>query len=66
MLVLTRKPGESIFIGDDIEVTITKVNGRQVHIGIAAPRSMNIRRGELEPHPKEKIGDGWSPGVHEG
>ena len=46
-LVLTRRKGESIFIGDDIEVTIVCVNGKQVKIAIEAPRELNIVRDEL-------------------
>ena len=46
-LVLTRRKGESIFIGDDIEVTVVCVNGKQVKIAIKAPREVNIVRDEL-------------------
>ena len=49
MLVLTRKLKEEILIGDDIKVTLIKVSGRTVRIGIEAPREMRIRRAELEP-----------------
>ncbi|UUO07988.1 carbon storage regulator [Blastopirellula sp. J2-11] len=48
MLVLTRKPGETIRIGDDIVVTISQLKGGRVRIGIDAPPEMGIRRGELE------------------
>ncbi len=47
MLVLTRKPGETIVIGDDIRVTIVKVNGRQIHIGIEAPKEVSVDREEV-------------------
>jgi carbon storage regulator len=47
MLVLTRKAGESIYIGHDISVTIVKVNGRQVRLQIDAPREVPILREEL-------------------
>ncbi|MED3660920.1 carbon storage regulator CsrA [Ureibacillus sp. FSL K6-8385] len=47
MLVLTRKPGETIWIGDDIEIVITEVKGDQVKIGIRAPKHVDIVRGEL-------------------
>ena len=47
MLTLTRKPGDNIYIGDDIEVVIKEVRGGSVRIGIAAPKSTFIARGEL-------------------
>ena len=47
MLVLTRKAGESVFIGHDVSVTIVKVNGRQVKLKIDAPREVPILREEL-------------------
>ena len=47
MLVLTRKPGQSIMIGDDIEVQILSVSGEKVRIGITAPRDVSIFRNEV-------------------
>ncbi len=47
MLVLTRKPGERLFIGDDIEITVVSVRGDQVRLGVTAPRSVAICRSEL-------------------
>lgn len=47
MLVLSRKKGESIWIGDDIEIIISEVKGDQVKIGIRAPKHIDIVRGEL-------------------
>ncbi|SFQ02766.1 carbon storage regulator CsrA [Caldicoprobacter faecalis] len=47
MLVLTRKPGQSILIGDNIEVKIIDVQGDQVRIGINAPKDISILRKEL-------------------
>lgn len=47
MLVLTRKKGESILIGDDIEITILSSKNDQIKIGIKAPKSMEIYRKEL-------------------
>lgn len=48
MLVLSRKLGESIRIGEDIVVTITEIRGGRVKIGISAPEQCGIRRGELQ------------------
>src|SRR5262249_8503502 len=47
MLVVSRKPGESVIIGEDIVVTVSKISGRKVRLAIAAPRSVAIRRSEL-------------------
>lgn len=47
-LALTRKPGETIRIGDDIVVEIASVAGNQVRVRITAPRDVQISRGELE------------------
>ncbi|MCI1592502.1 carbon storage regulator CsrA [Heyndrickxia oleronia] len=47
MLVLTRKKGETIQIGDDIEITISSINGDQVKIGINAPKNVEIYRKEV-------------------
>ena len=47
MLVLTRKPGESIMIGSDIVVTVLEVRSDQIRIGIDAPRSISVHREEV-------------------
>jgi carbon storage regulator len=47
MLILTRKPGENVRIGDDIAVTVLGVKGNQVRIGIKAPDYVTILREEL-------------------
>jgi carbon storage regulator len=47
MLILTRRAGESLRIGDDVEVTVMAVNGAQVRIGIKAPRHVNVDREEI-------------------
>lgn len=47
MLMLTRKPGEYIIIGDGIKISIDEIRGKQVKLGIEAPRHMKIVRGEL-------------------
>lgn len=54
MLVLTRKINESVIIGDDIEVCVTRVEGDTVKIGIRAPRSIPIFRKELVEDVKTK------------
>jgi len=47
MLVLTRKPGQSIMIGDEIEVRVLSVAGEKVRLGITAPRDVGIFRNEV-------------------
>lgn len=49
MLVLTRKAGQEIVIGDNVRLQINKVAGNRVTIGISAPNDVRIVRGELEP-----------------
>jgi carbon storage regulator len=47
MLVLTRKPGQSVMIGDDIEIQVLAVAGERVRIGVTAPREVAIYRDEV-------------------
>ena len=44
MLVLERKEGETIKIGDDIEITVIKIDGKRVKVGIKAPNDLQIER----------------------
>jgi carbon storage regulator len=47
MLVLSRKAEESMFIGDDIKITVLDIRGGQVRIGITAPQNVKIHREEV-------------------
>ena len=47
MLVLTRKPGEKIFIGDNVSLTVVEVKGDSVRIAVDAPGDVKIYRGEI-------------------
>lgn len=47
MLVLTRKLGESIAIGDEIKITFLEMTGKQLRIGIEAPRNVSVHRAEI-------------------
>lgn len=47
MLILTRRPGEALIIGDDIVVQVLDVRGNQVRIGVEAPRDVAVDREEL-------------------
>jgi carbon storage regulator len=47
MLIISRKTGQSILIGDEIEVTVTAVRGDQIRLAISAPRSVTVLRKEV-------------------
>ncbi|AGX44929.1 carbon storage regulator CsrA [Clostridium saccharobutylicum] len=47
MLIITRKKGESLMIGEDIEIVVSKIDDGSVKIGINAPKNMSILRKEL-------------------
>ncbi|MCG2634897.1 MAG: carbon storage regulator CsrA [Gammaproteobacteria bacterium] len=47
MLILTRKSGESVVIGDDIEITVLGVRGGQVRLGVTAPKEVKVHRDEV-------------------
>jgi carbon storage regulator len=47
MLILTRKPGESLYIGDNVKIVVVEVKGSQVRLGIEADRSLPIYREEI-------------------
>ncbi|HED13736.1 MAG TPA: carbon storage regulator [Gammaproteobacteria bacterium] len=47
MLILTRRAGETLNIGDDIQITVLGVKGNQVRIGITAPRDVPVHREEI-------------------
>jgi carbon storage regulator len=47
MLIITRRPGEKIMVGDDVVVEVIEVSGSSVRVGIAAPRSVPVYREEI-------------------
>lgn len=47
MLILTRKPGESIVIGDNVTITVLGVRGNQVRLGVEAPIEISVHREEI-------------------
>ena len=57
MLILTRRIGESLTIGDQIEVKIVKLKGNQIVLGIEAPRDISVVRSELLSEDKQVINE---------
>ena len=58
MLVLTRRVGESLMIGDEVTVTVLGVKGNQVRIGVNAPKDVSVHREEIyERIQQERITD---------
>ncbi len=53
MLILSRKAGETIVLGDNITITVNRVASNRVSLGIAAPPEVRITRGELKPLPAD-------------
>jgi carbon storage regulator len=53
MIILTRRVGEAILIGDDIKVNILKLIGKQIRLGITVPSDMLVLRGELQRWPRK-------------
>jgi carbon storage regulator len=47
MLILTRRPTETLVIGDDVTVTVLEIKGNQVRIGVNAPRNVAVHREEI-------------------
>lgn len=54
MLILTRRAGESIYIGDDVRITVLSVQGRQVKLGLTLPGDMVVYREEVYLKIKEE------------
>ena len=71
MLILTRRVGETLTIGDDITVTVLGVKGNQIRVGVAAPKSVAVHREEIydriaaehatDPDVGSSRGDGDTP-----
>ncbi len=51
MLVLTRKIGQRIILGNDVEITVIQIRGNRVRLGVAAPRDLTVTRSEVLARP---------------
>jgi carbon storage regulator len=54
MLVLSRRAGERIMIGDNIEIVVNWIKGDKVSLGVIAPKEINVRRNEVPKKAKEE------------
>ena len=54
MLILTRKAGETILIGENISITVVEIRGRQVRLGIEAPADILVLREEMKLQEQDK------------
>jgi carbon storage regulator len=67
MLILTRRVGETVVIGDDVTVTVLGVKGNQVRLGVNAPREVAVHREEIfERIKRERAEDVHTPQVVNG
>jgi len=54
MLILTRRVGETVMIGEDVSVTVLRVKGNQIRLGVNAPKNVSVQREEIFERIKEE------------
>ncbi|MEW6353616.1 MAG: carbon storage regulator CsrA [Pseudomonadota bacterium] len=62
MLILTRRVGETLMIGDEVTVTVLGIKGNQVRIGVNAPKDVTVHREEIYERIKKEKGPGGDGG----
>ena len=58
MLILTRRVGETVMIGDEVTVTVLRVKGNQVRLGVNAPKTISVQREEIFHRMKQEGAEG--------
>ncbi len=64
MLILTRRVGESVMIGEEVTITVLRVKGNQVRLGVNAPRSVSVQREEIFERIKSEGSEAEPEAVH--
>lgn len=62
MLILTRRIGETLMIGDDVQIAVLGIKGNQVRIGVTAPEDVPVHREEIYERIKQEQRGGGQPG----
>jgi len=65
LLILTRKVGETVAIGDDVKVQVVDVKGRQVRLGISAPAALAVHREEVFQRIQEQNRQSLAPDLND-
>lgn len=58
MLILTRRSGEAVIVGDNVRIAVLDIRGNQVRLGVDAPREVTVHREEVYRRIVEEQGDG--------
>lgn len=61
MLILTRRIGETLMVGDNVSITVLGVKGNQVRIGVNAPKEVSVHREEIYQRIQREKGQGGTP-----
>ncbi len=65
MLILTRRVGESLIVGDDVTLTVLGVKGNQVRIGVNAPKTVSVHREEIYQRIQREKNGGLDPAAND-